>query len=276
VSEARAERSSALAYLEATPAGDAHPSPLLCLHGFPETSFMWRGLLDAASDAGFRGLAPDMPGSGRSPADPPNTWERLVEAVEAFVAELDLPPVVLVVHDWGALIGLRWACEHPDRVAALVIADSGFFPDGKWHGMAAGLRTHGTGEEMLGAMDRESFGGLMATVSPGMTDEAVDEYWLSLGTEEGRSAILEMYRSGDFEKLAPYDGALGRLGVPTLIVWGANDEFAPVAGAHRFHNEIPGSELKVFPGAGHFLFSDAPADSVAAVVGFLGGLPPAD
>ncbi len=270
----RAERSSALAYLEARPDGDAHPSPLLCLHGFPETSFMWRGLLNAASDAGFRALAPDMPGSGRSPADPPNTWERLVEAVEAFVAELDLPPVVLVVHDWGGLIGLRWACEHPERVAALVIADSGFFPDGKWHGMAAGLRTAGTGEEMLAAMDRESFGGLMAAVSPGMTDEAIDEYALSLETEAGQAAILEMYRSGDFEKLAVHDGALGRLGVPTLIVWGENDEFAPVAGAHRFRSEIPGSELKVFPDAGHFLFSDAPEESVAAVVDFLRGLPP--
>ena len=83
-----------------------------------------------------------------------------------------------------------------------------------------------------------------------------------------------MYRSGDFEKLAPYDGALGRLGVPTLIVWGENDEFAPVAGAHRFHREIPGSELRVFEGAGHFLFSDAPGDSVAAVVDFLEGLSP--
>ena len=272
MTEIRLERTSALAYREALPDGEARPSPVLCLHGFPETSFMWRGVLEAAADAGYRALAPDLPGSGRSPADPPNTWERLVEAVEAFADDLALPPVVLVVHDWGGLIGLRWACEHPERIAAMVIADSGFFPDGKWHGMAAGLRTPDTGEEMLAAMTRESFGQLMAAISPRMEDEAVDECWRSLGTEQGRTAILEMYRSGDFEKLAPHEGALGRLGVPTLILWGESDEFAPVAGAHRFHREIPGSELRVVEGAGHFLFSDAPEESVETVVSFLDGL----
>jgi len=264
-----AGRSSALAYREAAPDGPARPSPVLCLHGFPETSFMWRDVLAAAAGAGYRALAPDLPGSGDSPADPPNTWERLVEAVEAFVAELDLPPVVLVVHDWGALIGLRWACEHPDRVAALVISDSGFFPDGKWHGMAAGLRTPGTGEEMLAAMDRQSFAALMAAVSPRIEAAAIDEYWRSLATDAGKQAILEMYRSGDFEKLAPHEGALGRLALPTLILWGENDEFAPVAGAHRFQREIPGSQLEIVADAGHFVFSDAPGVAVPTISRFL-------
>ncbi len=270
----RAGRTSALAYREALPAGEPHPSPVLCLHGFPETSVMWRRLLAAAGDAGFRTLAPDLPGSGDSPAGDPNSWEQLVAAVEAFAAELDLPPVVLVVHDWGGLIGLRWACEHPERIAALVIADSGFFPDGKWHGMAAGLRAAGTGEELLEGLDHDSFAAMMTAISPPMEPAAIDEYWRSLATAEGRRATLEMYRSGDFEKLAPHEGALGRLGVPTLILWGENDEFAPVAGAHRFHDEIPGSELRVFAGAGHFLFADAPTESVAAVVDFLERIAP--
>ena len=267
-----AGRTSALAYREGIPAGDGPGPPLLCLHGFPENSFMWRGLLDAAADAGHHGYAPDLPGSGKSPADPPATWERLVEAVDAFAAELELDPVVLVAHDWGGLIGLRWACDNPGRVAALVIADSGFFPDGKWHGMAAGLRTPGTGEELVEAMTRETFGGLMNAVSPAMEEEAIDAYWQSLGTPEGQQAILEMYRSGDFEKLAPYEGALARLGLPTLILWGENDEFSPVAGAHRFHSEIPGSELMVIEDAGHFVFADAPERSTGAVLSFLGSL----
>lgn len=267
-----AGRTSALAYREGVPAGDELSPPLLCLHGFPENSFMWRGLLTAAAAAGHRGYAPDMPGSGDSPADPPATWERLVEAVDAFVAELGLDPVVLVAHDWGGLIGLRWACDHPERVAALVIADSGFFPDGRWHGMAAALRTPGTGEELVEAMTRETFGGLMNAVSPAMEEEAIDAYWASLGTPEGRQAILEMYRSGDFEKLAPYEGALARLGLPTLILWGENDEFSPVAGAHRFHHEIAGSQLEVIENAGHFVFADAPERSTGAVLSFIDSL----
>ena len=257
------------AYREAVPEGPETGPPVLCLHGFPETSYMWKDLLPSLAEAGHRALAPDFPGSGDSPADPPNTWERLVEHVQSFVTELGLDRLALVVHDWGGLIGLRWACDHPDRVAALVISDTGFFPDGKWHGMAAALRTPGTGEAMLGALTRESFGQLLASLSGGFDEEAADQYWRSLGTPEGRAAILEMYRSGDFEKLAPYEGALGRLGVPALILWAENDDFAPIGGAHRLHREIPGSKLEIVEGAGHFLHADAPERCSAAITEFL-------
>jgi haloalkane dehalogenase len=135
--------------------------------------------------------------------------------------------------------------------------------------MAAALRTPGTGEELVEGMTRETFGGLMGAVSPAMEQAAIDDYWRSLGTAAGRQAVLEMYRSGDFEKLAPYEGALARLGLPTLIIWGENDEFSPVAGAHRFHGEIPGSQLEVVADAGVFVFADAPEGGVGAVLGFV-------
>ena len=269
MSPIRSSQTSTLAYREAVPEGEQRDHPVLCLHGFPETSLMWAGVLESAADAGYRALAPDLPGSGGSPAATPNTWESLVEAIDAFADEVGLPPAVLVVHDWGGLIGLRWACEHPERIAALVISDSGFFADGRWHGMAAGLRTEGVGEEMLAGLDRDGFGAMMQAVSPRMSEASIDEYWRSLGTDAGQRAALEMYRSGDFEKLVRHEGALGALGVPTLILWGENDEFAPVAGAYRFEREIPGAELQVIESAGHFLFSDAPAEAVAAVAAFL-------
>ena len=70
-----------LAYREAGPADG--PVALL-LHGFPESSYMWRDTLPALADAGWRGLAPDLAGFGDSPPDPPGTWERQVEALERF------------------------------------------------------------------------------------------------------------------------------------------------------------------------------------------------
>lgn len=272
MSENQLNHAAGLAYREALPEGDADSRPVLCVHGFPETSYMWRNLMPAVAAAGRRVIAPDMPGSGDSPADPPNTWERLVEAVECFVTELELEPVVLVVHDWGGLIGLRWACDHPEHVAAMVISDTGFFADGKWSGMAEGLRTPETGDAMLEGLDRESFGQLMAASSQGLDDSSKDEYWRSLSTPEGRMAQLEMYRSGDFEKLAPYEGALGRMAVPTLLLWGEDDAFAPVAGARRLQAEIPGAELEIVHGSGHFVYADDPVRCSAAVTGFLAGL----
>ena len=60
--------------------------------------------------------------------------------------------------------------------------------------------------------------------------------------------------------------------MPTLLIWGAGDDFAPVAGAHRFAREIPGAELVVVEGAGHFVWEDAPEEASQAVGGFLGRL----
>jgi haloalkane dehalogenase len=247
------------------------PTALL-LHGYPNSSYLWRDVLPAVAGAGFRAVAPDFPGYGDSPLDGHSgTWEEHVEALDGFVREHDLAPVVLVVHDWGGLIGLRWACEHPGDVGALVLMSTGFFADGRWHGMARAMRA-GQVDEIIGKMTREGFAGLMEQAAPHATPEAIDEYWKGFDTPEKRRAGLALYRSGDFEKLVPYEGKLAALGVPTLLLWGAGDDYAPVGGAHRFKQEIPHAELVVLDDAGHFVMEDAPERVAAAVEGFLADL----
>lgn len=231
---------------------------------------MWRDALEPLAQAGFRAVAPDLLGYGDSPSDPPHTWERQIEAVEAFRLAEGLDRLTLVVHDWGGLVGLRWACEHPEAVARLVISSTGFFSDGKWHGLAQSLRTPGEGEQIVDGMTREAFGKVLAQASTGIDAAAADEYFKAFAEADRRRGMLELYRSGDMEKLAPYEGRLAALGVPTLLLWGADDPFAPVAGARRFHEEIPGSELVVLEGAGHFVVEDAPDRYADALLDFLG------
>src|SRR3954453_4299943 len=127
---------------------------------------MWTTLVERAAQAGWHALAPDLPGYGASPPDSPPTCERMVGAVECSHAECVGGPVALCVHDWGGLIGLRWACEHPEHVRALVITVTGFFPDGKWHGLARAMGTEGEGERIVDATTREAFGQRPATVAP--------------------------------------------------------------------------------------------------------------
>ncbi len=154
-----------IAYREEGPAD----SPVaLLLHGYPESSYMWRGVMPAVAQAGWRALAPDLPGFGDSPAE-----------------------------------------------------------------------------------------------------AAVDEYWKCFADPDRRRGQLELYRSGDFEKLAPYEGRLAALGVPAKVIWGEDDPFAPVAGAHRLHAELTGSELVVIDGAGHFVVEDAPERYGAELGAFL-------
>jgi haloalkane dehalogenase len=255
-----------LVYRESLPV-EAPKGTVLCLHGYPESSYMWRHLLETVADAGWQAVAPDLPGYGDSPYAGSGSWQAHVDAVDAFHREQELGEVVLVVHDWGGLIGLRWACEHPELIRAMVISNTGFFADGKWHGMAQALRTPGQGEELVDGLDRAAFGGMLRAVSPALDDRSIDEYFKAYGSPERRRGQLELYRSGEFSELEDYD--LPAVGAPALILWGEDDPFAPVAGAHRFAAELPDSELVVIGGAKHFVFDDEPETCSAAVRGFL-------
>jgi haloalkane dehalogenase len=262
------KHAAGLAYREAGP--ETSPDVVLLVHGYPETSWMWRHVLHAAGGTGWRAIAPDLPGFGDSEPRPPGTWERHVEALEDFRSELGIERAALVVHDWGGLIGLRWACEHPDAIRALVIADTGFFGDRKWHAFAKVLRTEGEGEKAVQQMTAENFAGLMRSISPNCDDRTIAEYAKHLARPE---SVLELYRSGDFEKIAEHDGKLASMQVPTLLLWGAEDQFVPLKAAHRFQSEIPHAELRVFEDAGHFVFEDEPEAAAAAVAEFLRGVP---
>lgn len=185
------------------------------------------------------------------------------------MGELSLGPVALVTHDWGVAIGLRWACDHPGSAQSLVVSDGGFFADREWHDTAKTMRTPEVGERFVDSFTREILGVALKSLSSGMTEAALDEYWRAYADPIRRRGILELYRSGDFEKLVPYEGCLAGLGVPVLIVWGEQDPFAQVQLAHRFREQLPGSELVIVPDAGHFVWEDAPDQSTRALVRFL-------
>ena len=254
-----------LAYREA---GPSDGPVLLALHGYPESSYLFRHALEAAGREGWRAIAPDLAGYGDSPAALPGTWRHHIDLVDDFHRELDLGPVVLVGHDWGGLIGLRWACEQPEAIAGLVVTSTGFFPDGRWHGLARAMRSD-QGEEVVGGATRESFGQLIEPVCPGIEAATLDEFFKCFGDADRRQGQLDLYRSGEFAELEPYQGQLGALGVPTLILWGAGDPFAPEPGAHRFHAEIPHSEIVVLADTGHFLWEEAPGRSAEELARFL-------
>ena len=273
MAEPELKRAGAVAYRELLPEHGADRAPAaLFLHGYPESSYLWRDVMPGAAAAGWRALAPDFAGFGDSEPDPPSTWERQMDFLTRFVDDLELSSAALVVHDWGGLIGLRWACDNPGRVRALVISNTGFFQDGRWHGFANVLRTPGEGEQAMEHMTPELLGMALRQEFPELADATVTEFAKCLDGEVRRKGSLELYRSGDFSKLAAYDGKLGELGVPTLLLWGAEDKFAPVGGAYRFKKQIPDAELVILEGVGHFLPEQAPDRFRAEIQRFLGSL----
>lgn len=259
-----------VAYREAQPECEPSGTPVVLVHGFPESSLMYEPLMSALVDAGRPAYAPDLYALGDSTDFGEATFEHSRERFDAWVDELGLEgPLTIVVHDFGGFIGLSWACDHPDRLEKLVISDTGFFSDGKWHEMAQGLRSE-HGEAIVEAIDRNLFAGLLNPEGKTVFSEAeIDAYWAPFERGDGGRATLEFYRSMDFDKLERYDGKLGELGVPTLIIWGADDPFSPTATAHRFANEIPGAELLLLEDTGHFVWDERTSETTAAVLKFL-------
>jgi haloalkane dehalogenase len=114
-----------LAYLD-----EGEGPPVVFFHGEPTWSFLWRRVIPAVRDAGYRCIAPDYAGFGRS--DKPldlgfYTYDRHVGLMAALLADLDVRGATAVVHDWGGPIGLRLAVEHPDRFARIAIMETGPF-----------------------------------------------------------------------------------------------------------------------------------------------------
>lgn len=111
-----------LAYID-----EGEGPPVMFFHGEPTWSFLWRRVILPVRDAGYRCIAPDYAGFGRS--DKPTdigwyTYDRHVSLMAGLVEQLDLNGATAVVHDWGGPIGLRLAVEHPERFGRMVIMET--------------------------------------------------------------------------------------------------------------------------------------------------------
>ncbi len=108
--------------------GRSSAAPVLLLHGEPSWAYLYRKMIPVIAAAGHRTLAPDLIGFGRS--DKPSeksdySFQRHVDWMTSFVEQLDLHDITLFGQDWGALIGLRVAAEHPDRFARVIVGNGG-------------------------------------------------------------------------------------------------------------------------------------------------------
>lgn len=113
--------------------GAVDAQPVLMLHGEPSWSYLYRHMIGPVADAGFRALAPDLVGFGRS--DKPlgrgdYSYAGQVAWMRQWVEALDLRDIILVCQDWGSLIGLRLVAEMPDRFAGVALSNGGL-PEGQ-------------------------------------------------------------------------------------------------------------------------------------------------
>jgi pimeloyl-ACP methyl ester carboxylesterase len=251
------------------PRGQAteRPAPVLYLHGVPSNSDDWVPFLERSG-----GLAPDLPGFGRSgkPGNLSYTIDEYARFIERFLDQLEVERVRLLVHDWGA-VGLAFAQVHPERVERLLIANAvPFLPGYRWHRTARMWRTPLLGELVMGATTR--FALKITTRESNVTPGPLPETWIDSvldhfdqGTQR---AILRLYRSSPSEVLAAAGEHLDRLRMPSMVLWGSKDPYIPTRFAEAYARALPDCELVELGDAGHWWWFDRP-DAIERATDFL-------
>jgi haloalkane dehalogenase len=237
-------------------------APVVFLHGEPTWSFLWRKVIPPVRDAGFRCLAPDLAGFGRS--DKPTdigfySYDRHVALTATLLEDLDLRGVTMVVHDWGGPIGLRLAVEHPDRVDRLVIMDTGLF-SGRQKMTEAWLAFHDfvarTEDLPVGFLVRGA-----CKTDPG--DEVIAAYeapYPDAASKAGARAFpLILPQSPDAPGAAAgqrVTEALREDRRPSLVLWADSDPVLPFSVGERFAESIGRPAPHKIENASHFLQED--------------------
>ena len=243
--------------------GSPDDPPVWFMHGEPTWSFLWRKVIPPVRDAGFRCIAPDLPGFGRSDKPTDFGWysyDRHVEVMTALLEHLDLRDVTMVVHDWGGPIGLRLGVEQPDRISRFVVMDTGLFTGHQkmsdaW--IAFRDFVERTEDLPIGMLVKNA-------TARGMDDETVAQYegcFPDAASKAGARAFpLMLPTSPDMPGAEAGQRVLDALRSdqrPKLMLWADRDPVLPLEVGQRFAQAINGPEPIVIENASHFLQEDA-------------------
>jgi pimeloyl-ACP methyl ester carboxylesterase len=271
--------------LHVVQAGPANGPPVLLLHGFPEFWWTWNAQIKALAQAGFRVIAPDLRGFGRSDKPPRiedyRSEERLADVLGLLDA-LGHPSVYLAGHDFGGFVAWNVALLHPERVRKLVVFNVAHpevyrsppppepgrettnwfrsFFQLPWLPELAVRSGHWF------LLSRS----LVESSRPGtFAEPALRYYQSSWAYENAIHTMIDWYRAGfRYPNELPADL---RVRVPTRIVWGGLDRFNDPRFAEPSLAFCDDGQLVVYTDAGHWLLREKSAETSELMIRFFGG-----
>ncbi|MBN9087354.1 MAG: alpha/beta hydrolase [Reyranella sp.] len=255
--------------------GKPDAMPLLLIHGSLESLHVWRGWAGELKDR-YRVISVDLPGHGLTGpwARGDYSIEAYADFIEVLADTLQLDRFAIAGHSIGGAVAWTFAATRPERISHLILVDAAAYPresEMPWRTRLArapvigDIGIHFKPEWMARRALKDVY------ADPAMvTPERVRRFSELQRFPGDRKATLQ--RTRNQEPLDPTP--LKRLDVPTLIIWGAQDHWVPIADAFRLQNDIKGSRLAVFEKPGHNPMEEDPKGTAAAVAAFLPTEPP--
>lgn len=258
---------------------------VVLVHGGQAWAYTWRHQLRPLAGAGYRVIAPDLPGSGYS--DPflrPGSGQAVgsgqapmghvasIEGLSAFIGglldALKIEQAAFVASSAGGLPVLDLAIRRPERVTALVLASTCGVPHTEpilWRLLRWPLLGEAMGLFVTAGMVRSNL--RQAVHDDGLiTDDVVSAYHEPLRRPGAWRANLKLERNW---RPAWVEANLERIAAPTLVVWGQDDPWHPLSMAHEFGRRITGAQVVVLPECGHLPHEERPDDFNRLAVEFL-------
>lgn len=257
--------------------GPRDAAPVLMLHGEPSWSYLYRKMIPIVTAAGLRAVAPDLIGFGRSDkpaARADYTYQRHVDWMTAFIEGIDLRGITLVCQDWGGLIGLRLAAEHPDRFARIVAANT-FLPTGdnppgeaflRWQTFSQTAPQFPIGNIIQGGCKTPLTPEIVAAYDAPFPDDSYKE-----GARQFPALVPTRPDDPASDANRKAWEVLRRWDKPFLTAFSDQDPITR-GGDRAFQESVPGTKGQphtTIEGGGHFLQEDRGEELARAVVDFI-------
>jgi len=250
--------------LDASPSdGREPPLTVVCVHGNPTWSLMWRSFHQRLGDR-YRVLAVDQVSMGLSERTGPRVYAQRVDdlgrILEGFGVE---GPVVVAAHDWGGPIALGWALEHQERVLGILLANTGVaMPPG---GVPLPIRfaRHEVLRDLACRQTSAFLRTTLATAHGRMGKEARSAYLRPYASAADREAIADFVADipttpahPSYAPLAAVADRVSELEMPVLLAWGERDPVFHLGFAADLRARLPQAELHRFPLGGHLVVEE--------------------
>lgn len=259
-----------LHYLEA-----GEGDPVLLLHGWPTSSFLWRRVIPPIAE-NHRVIAPDLPGFGQSdkPLDVSYSFRFFDRVLEGLADSLELDSLSLAVHDLGGPVGLYWASRHSERIDKLIVLNTLVYPQVSWAValFLASIKLPGVRSLLSSPWGLRQAYRLGVADPNRLADDAMDGIQAPFQTADDRKALLAAGSNLSPKGLAEIERWLPSVKVPVRGIYGERDRILPdiAKTMRRIKDDVPHAEITALADCGHFLQEERPEEIGRMIADFLG------